>query len=65
MLKPWMVAVGFLTGIGLLIFLTIAPFVGLEGTPSPIVLSGLGIILGFFFAKQSGRKREDDDENDG
>lgn len=65
MLKPWHVTVAFLFGLGLLGFLTIAPFFGLEGTPSPVVISGLSLILGFFFAKQSSRRNggKDDDDN--
>ena len=63
-MKPWHFDAAFIVGLALVVFLTIAPYLGLDDvTPSPLVVSGLGALLGYIFTRRdklTKDKRDDD-----
>jgi hypothetical protein len=62
-MKPWQFDIAFVVALGLLIFLTVAPFFGLEATPNPLVVSGVGALLGFAFTRRDKLTRKDHDDD--
>lgn len=64
-MKPWQFSLAYIVALILLAFLTVAPYFGLEATPNPLVVSGLGALLGYVFTRRDRlTKRNDNDSGD-
>lgn len=63
-MKPWQFNLAYIVALGLLTFLTIAPYFGLEAPLNPLVVSGLGALFGFMFTRRDKLTKRDDDGGD-
>lgn len=64
-MKPWQFSLAYIVALALLAFLTVAPYFGLEATPNPLVVSGLGALLGYVFTRRDKLTKRDDDSGGG
>jgi uncharacterized membrane protein (UPF0136 family) len=62
--RPWQFDVAFVVALVLLAFVTIAPYFGVTVTPDPLVVSGLGMLLGYVFTRRDKITRSKDDDDD-
>ena len=58
-MRRWQFDVAFVVAVALLVFLAVAPYFGLEVTPNPLVVSGLGSLLGYLFTRRDKFTRDD------
>lgn len=61
-MKRWQFDAAFIVALSLLIFFSVAPYLGLHATPDPLVVSGFGALLGYLFTRRD--KFTDDDDDD-
>ena len=64
-MRRWQFDVAFVVAVVLLIFITVAPYFGLDASPNPMVVSGLGALLGYVFTRRDKLTRRDDQSGDG
>lgn len=64
-LKPWQFNLAYIVALALLAFMTVAPYFGLNATPSPLVVSGLGALLGYVFTRRDKLTKGNGDDDNG
>lgn len=60
-MKGWQYNVAFIVALGMLIFFSVAPYLGLQGTPDPLVVTGFGALAGYVFAHQERNRQVEKD----
>lgn len=65
-MKPWQFDAAFVVALSLLVFFALAPYLGIDAAPDPLVTSGIGTLLGFVFTRrdQVTKDRQDDGDRD-
>jgi hypothetical protein len=64
-MRRWQFDAAFVVALLLLVFFSVAPYLGLQATPDPLVVSGIGALLGFVFTRRDRITRHDEDDADG